>query len=176
MFRRIVGIILSFMLLGLLAATAYAAGWVPGDVYQAMPAADHCAGISTDAAGSAALAANPELSTACRFAGSDLAKNEGSQLVDPYQRTADELARQQNFIRQAELQQAAIDTANPEIMKARRYTTAESGVSSQSMDAIQRYGLAESLVAEKDVASAQVLEIDDIYHLDLNKFMEAVEK
>lgn len=67
MFRGIAGVTLSLVLLGLLSLTAYAAGPVSEDAYQAIPAADHCAGISSGPAGSSLLAANPELSAACRF-------------------------------------------------------------------------------------------------------------
>lgn len=68
MFRQVVGITLALVLVGLFSATSYAAGPGTGQVYRALPAANHCAGISSDAAGSILLAANPELSAACRFA------------------------------------------------------------------------------------------------------------
>jgi hypothetical protein len=66
-FSRVIGVALSLMILGLLSVTAYAAEPGPVDMNQALPAATHCAAIGDDATSSTLLAANPELSTVCRF-------------------------------------------------------------------------------------------------------------
>jgi hypothetical protein len=173
MFRQVVGVTLGFVLVGLLSATAYAAGPGPGQVYQAIPAANHCAGISSDAAGSTLLGANPELSMACRYASRVQEKRAESTFA----------------------------AANPEAQRARHYKVAASGsVWQGKMDAIQRFGLAEVLATEKEtaspdhklwmpgylgrisaddkgVATSRQLTLHDIQRrLDLTEYMEAAEK
>jgi hypothetical protein len=120
-FSQVVGVTLGLVLVGLLSLTVYAAGPAPMDTYQAIPAANHCAGISSDAAGSTLLAANPELAAACRFASTVLEQQETAGPAFPNIAVPDA----------AGSSDSTFFAANPEVMRARRYTTAGNGVDVQ---------------------------------------------
>lgn len=64
---QIINITLGIIMAGLLAVLPHLARPVPAQAQQAAPAASHCTGIGGDATASTLLAANPELSVACRF-------------------------------------------------------------------------------------------------------------
>lgn len=132
-FSRIINISLGIMMAGLLAVLPHLARPDRAQAYQAAPAVNHCPGTENDASASTLLAANPELSVACRFA-MDIAQHEaipgtgfanvvaseGIGIQDNGQRAFDAEAARYTalanyYIRQANIQQArAAETARYE--------------------------------------------------------------
>lgn len=66
-FSRVINITLGIMMAGQLTVTLHLARPDRAQAQQAAPVANHCINIGSDAAMSSLLAANPELSVACRF-------------------------------------------------------------------------------------------------------------
>lgn len=132
--KQALGITLSFALVGLLSVTAYAAGPTPEDGYRTIPAADHCPFITSDAAGSIFLAANPELSTACRYTTMLLKERTGTDALFPNIRpeaaSFDKIEQLQsvNLTLGTVMTDSAFAAANPEVMRARHYTPVVSGL------------------------------------------------